>query len=436
MNAMFFGPLVLLFSLSSRPAASQTQAADSLSLDAVIRRVLETHPAIQQAAQGVRASQARVLGSRSAYYPEIEADGSYLRLEPVASIDIAGLGAFDLFPANNYDAHLSLRHTVFDFGKRSTAVDYAQSLELTADHTVELVQAGLAFDAIDTFYAIIFLERSLDVQDDQIAALERHLDVTRERVRTGSATDFEVLTTQVRVATAQSRRIDLANALERQTVRLRGLMGLPADQPLNLAGTFPAAPAAPGADSLVAVALAQRPELKLARDGEASAAIQGRLASLGDRPSLAVGAMAGFKNGYVPNLNTLKGNWDAGVQVRVPIFNGFRARSQVAETRATAEAAQDHTQDVERRVTTEVRQAVADVQAGVQKLAASDLQVRQAEAAVTMAGVRYEAGVITNLDVLDAQTSLQEARLMRLRAQYDVVRARYELERAVGARPW
>jgi outer membrane protein len=61
--------------------------------------------------------------------------------------------------------------------------------------------------------------------------------------------------------------------------------------------------------------------------------------------------------------------------------------------------------------------------------------VRRAEAAVSLADVRYQAGVVTNLDVLDAQTSLQEARLLRLRAEYEVVRSRYELERAVGATP-
>jgi outer membrane protein TolC len=186
----------------------------------------------------------------------------------------------------------------------------------------------------------------------------------------------------------------------------------------------------------VGLALAQRPELKLARDGQASAVIQNRLAALGNRPTLAVGVSAGFKNGYVPDLNTITGNWSAGVQVRVPIFDGFFTKSQVAETQAMADAAQEHTRDIERRVSTEVQQAVADVQAGVEKLGATDAQVRQAEAAVSMADVRFQAGVVTNLDVLDAQTSLQEARLMRLRAQYDVVRSRYELERAVGARVW
>ena len=133
------------------------------------------------ASRGVLASQARVRGSRSPYYPEVEGDGSYLRLGPTASIDIPGLGAFDLFPANNYDAHVSLRQTVFDFGKRSTAVDYAQSLERTANHNVELVQTALAFQTIDTFYAIVFLERSLAVQDEEIAALTQHLSPDRIR---------------------------------------------------------------------------------------------------------------------------------------------------------------------------------------------------------------------------------------------------------------
>jgi outer membrane protein len=435
MNATPFAFSVLLFAIPVGPAAAQG-AADSLSLDQVIARVLASYPAVQQASHGVAASQARVRGSRSAYYPDVEVDGSYVRLAPVASIDLPGAGQFDLFPANNYDAHVSARHTVLDFGRRATAVDYAASLEQAADHNVELVQASLAFDAVDTFYAIIFLGRSIGVQDDQIAALQRHLEVTREKARTGSATDFEVLTTEVRVATAESRRIDLANALERQQVQLRGLMGVPADQPVLLAGAFPEAPIGVAVDSLLTLALAQRPELKLARDGEASVAIQRRLASLGDRPSLAVGVAAGFKNGYVPNLNTLKGNWDAGVQLRIPIFNGFRTRSQVAETEAAVDAAHEHTRDLEQRVTTQVRQAVADVAAATQKLAASDAQVRQAEAAVSMADVRYAAGVVTNLDVLDAQTSLQEARLVRLRAQYDIVRSRYELERVVGARVW
>jgi len=124
------------------------------------------------------------------------------------------------------------------------------------------------------------------------------------------------------------------------------------------------------------------------------------------------------------------------VQVEVPIFNGFRTRNRVAENEAAVDAARDHTQDIERRVATEVQQAMADVRASRQQMETSELQVQQAEAAVSMAEVRYDAGVITNLDVLDAQTSLEAARLVWLKARYDFVRSRFELDRALGNRVW
>ena len=436
MKSMIFNSLAVLALGTASPLVAQVPASDSLSLDSVITRVLATYPALDQASRGVLASQSRVRSTRSSYYPEVSAEGSYARVDPVPSFDIPGQGPVKLFPANNYDAHVAVRQTVLDFGKRATAVAYSASLGRSAEHNVELVRTGLAYETIQTFYAILYLERNLAVQDEQIAALQRHLEVTREKVRTGSATDFDVLTTQVRVATAQSQRVDVANTLERQRVRLRGLMGLPPDTPLPLAGDFQVPAPALQPDSLIALALSQRPEVKLSRDAEASAGIQRHLASLGDRPSVTVGVTAGVKNGYIPNLNEARANWNAGVQVEVPVFNGFRKSSHVAETQAMVEAAQDHTRDIERRITTEVQQAIADVQAAQQQLETSEVHVRQAEQAVSLAGVRYDAGVITNLDVLDAQTSLEAARLVALKARYDLVRSGYELDRALGNRVW
>ena len=91
--------------------------------------------------------------------------------------------------------------------------------------------------------------------------------------------------------------------------------------------------------------------------------------------------------------------------------------------------------DVARQVEGDVQQALANLRASQDKLATSELQVEQADTALSLAETRYRAGVITNLEVLDAQTALAEARLLRLRTQYAFVQSRYALERAVGARP-
>jgi outer membrane protein len=423
--------------LAFRPGdlAAQT-LTDSLTLEQVVQLVLASHPAVLQATAGIAAADARVAERRSAYYPALSAGGSAVRTAPVPNLTVPNVGSFSLTPRVAYATGVQLHQTVWDFGRRSAGVALARAQGASASGNVALVQSELAFRAIDAFYAVLFLRQSLAVQDDEIQALEQHLAVSRERARSGAVTDFDVLTTQVRVATARSQRIDVANQLQRREIELRELLGVGAEQPLPLKGAFTLTPVALTGDSLTPLALRQRPEMALARQAEASAAAAQRFAALGQRPLLSVDAQAGFRNGFEPNLDRIEGNWNAGVSVQVPVFDGGRTRDQVAEAEANLTAAEDHTRDVTRRVAADVQQALANLQASRDKLATADLQVEQADTALSLANTRYRAGVITNLEVLDAQTALAQARLLRVRTQYAFVQSRYDLERAVGATPW
>ncbi|MEJ2216013.1 MAG: TolC family protein [Gemmatimonadota bacterium] len=421
------------------PPAAQTAAGagqgDSLTVQQAVARVIANHPAVREASQGVAVSRARVEERQTAFSPVVAAEGLYSRIGPVEKLDFQG-ESFALYPANNYNANVSLRHTLYDWGRRQAAVDQARTMEKGATENVELVKSRLAYRTIGAFYAIIFLRDNIAVQDEEIAALQKHLDITQEKVRSGTATNFEVLTTQVRIATAKSQRVDLVDALEEQTIALRQLMGAPDDEPLNPAGDFMADTSAVNADSLVALALSQRPELTLARNAVTTAQAQTHLASLGDRPALNLDVTVGGKNGYIPNLNEIKPNFVAAMAFQFPIFDGHLTRTRVSESEAAVQAAQARVLSLQRQVTTEVRQATAAVQASMDKIRASQLQVQQAQAALELARTRYQAGVITNLDILDAETSLSGARLMELRARYALVQSRYRLRQAVGQKVW
>jgi outer membrane protein TolC len=67
-----------------------------------------------------------------------------------------------------------------------------------------------------------------------------------------------------------------------------------------------------------------------------------------------------------------------------------------------------------------------------EKIKTSALQVEQAKEALAIATVRYESGVITNLDLLDAETALAQSELLYLEALYQQVISGYALERAIG----
>jgi outer membrane protein len=245
-----------------------------------------------------------------------------------------------------------------------------------------------------------------------------------------------VLTTQVRVAAAQSQKIDLENSLQKQRVMLGQLLGLAPGVHVQLRGDFEQRTPASDGESLFQVAAHQRMEIKLARDAEHSAELQRDLVTLGDKPSLRANVVYGFKNGLMPNLDVLRGNWVAVVKAEVPIFDGWHSNHQKEEAEATMFAEQARRREVEQQVSSDVEQASADLQAAVSKITISELQVQQAKEAVLIAQSRYETGTVTNLDLLDAQASESTARLGNLQALYRYVMTKYELQRAIGVKPW
>lgn len=412
-----------------------TFAQDTLSVEQVIQRVLSQHPAIAQADQNVRAAEARVLQSSSAYYPDVTTEASYAFLAPIAKLAFPGLGEFKLYPADNYDIHIGGRYTVYDFGKADATVDLNRSRVQTGRDAVEMTKSSLAYQAIRVFYAILFLERSIDVQEEQIEALRQHLAVTQRRVSSGTATSFDVLTTEVRIAAAQNQKIDLGNAATKQRAILAQFLGLASGSILRLRGDFDYVTATTSDDSLLHSAVSQRTELKLAIDAERSAELQEKSAAMGNKPSLKFNLTYGFKNGYIPNLDVLRGNFVAAVKAEVPIFDGWRTDHQMEEAEAVRMAEQARERDIQQQIRSDVQQAISDVQSAAMKISLSELQVRHAKEAVSIARSRYEIGTVTNLDLLDAQTAEATARLGELQARYKLVMSRYELQRSIGARP-
>ena len=416
-------------------SSAQTVAPDSLSVQQAVQMAVSGHPAVTRARQALAAADEHVSTGRAPYYPEVSLSGAYGRIDPVSTVQV-GKASLQIYPEDNYDVHLGLRQILYDFGRTTVSVDLARSGRDAAAVSLEQVKWNLAYRTISVFDAILILRSNLSVLDEQIMALNRHRDVARRQVQAGTSTEFDVLTTEVRIAAAQSERIDVANALESQEIQFRELTGLGSQEPVLLKGEFSSAALRLDPDSLLKEASRQRPELAAARAAENSASIQSHLSSLGMRPSLTANLTSGFKNGYYPDLNLLKANLFAGVQANVPLFDGRRTRGQTREAQAALLAAKAHTQDLEREVATEVEQAIAGAEASQRKIQSAELQVVQAQQAVSMAQARYQAGVATNLDVLDAQTALTQASLNRLRSLYNYTVGLAALDRATGKRVW
>ncbi|MBC6610356.1 TolC family protein [Hymenobacter sp. BT507] len=440
----FAAPLLTTLGLLVGSAAyaqvpiSTATAGDSLSLETTIRSVLDANPSINALQEEVNQAQSRLAQQRTYLKPVVTGTASYTRIDPQVKLNLTPEQApFQLAPNNNYDTHVAAQYTLLDFGRANAAIEVARSRTLTAADNIDVTRRDLAYAAAQSYYSILFAREAIRVQDAQIASLQQHEREMQRRVEGGVSTQFDVTTTQVRIAQAQDKKIDLQNQLRNQEVQLARLLHKSESAVVPVRGRFEYNPEAVNVQAALEAGAANRPEVKLARDNEATAAAQLRVAEVGNKPQLNVLAQAGGKNGYiVPNLNRFRFNTVAGAQLSIPIYDGGRNKTQRAEAQSAIKGAQARTQDTQEQVRADVLQAVNNMQASTARYDNSQVQIGQATDALTRAKARYRYGVGNNLDVLDAETQLAQSRLSRLQAIYNYTIGQYQLRRATGEQIW
>jgi outer membrane protein len=422
----------LLTAPYSRAAmAPQTGPPREITLEDAVRLVLERNHSLREAQEAIGVFKARVDEAKSALLPRAVGTAAYNRLGPVSEISAPGFGTFQLYPANNYDVHAAVSQLLYDFHRTREAIDLSRSQVTVATDRWDILRRDLAFETARLFYSILFLQDNTRVQTEHIRTLRDHLGVTEKRVAAGTATELDTLNTRVRLAVAESVKLDLENALEKQTIMLRRLMGVE-EQALRFRGEFIYQPVVLDPEAFIREALAKRLEARSVQNQIQSAEIQLRLAGKNDSPSLKAAVIAGAKNGYFPNLNSMKLNYVAALQADIPIFDGNRTRALKAEAAANIKALGERNSEVEEMIRSEVRQAVSDVKTSEGKLGFVQVNVEQAQKALDYARTRYEAGTITNLDLLDTEDGRAAAELLRIEALYKFALSRLSLDRSVG----
>lgn len=422
---------IILIIFISRYNFGQQGSPDSLTLDQAISLTIRNYPLIKQQQEKIKSADYRIEQQKSYYYPNVDGSAGYARIGPLPSFNF-GNEELILAPADNYNINIGLNQQIYDFGRRDASVDLMKSFKQSAADNVDLVKSNLSYQTLQTFYSLLFIRESIAVKDTQVAALQEHLNFTDKKIQSGSATDYDALSTQVRISQAQSEKIELLNQLKQQQIILTQLLGVSQDTTINITGDFSAPSSSPNPDSLIDIAFRKRPELKIAMDELNTSRLQENAASLSDMPSLNANLSYGFRNGYEPNLDVLRGNWEAALSVNVPIFNGFLTKNKESEAEVNTNAANLNITILKRNIVSDVQQALTNLNSNLDKLKSTLSQVNFAKTTVQRSIARYNSGVGTNLDLLDAETSVAQARLFYLQDLYRSILSFYQLKKAVG----
>ncbi len=443
-----FAGLSLCGALLTQPALAQNQpsipaaaqpiglASDSLTLGGTVQAVLDANPGINNLTELANAASSRLSQTQAGFLPQVTGTVTYTRLDPVVQLPFNG-ELLQFAPNNNFDAHLTAQYELLDFGKREASTNLSRSQVQTAQDNIMVARRDLSFSAAQVYFNILFMRESIRVQDQQIASLVAHRNDMQKRVEAGVSTKFDVTTTDVRITQAQNTKLDLQNQLRNQQVQLARLLHKPSQADIPVKGRLRYEPQPVNLEAELTKAAENRPEIKLARDAEQTADLQAKLVQKSNLPSLGVGAQVGGKNGYIlPNINRVRFNTVGVAQLSLPIYDGGLNKKKRVEAAANYRASQAKTQDTQEQIRADVRQAANNMEFSQARYDNAQQQITQASDALNRAQGRYRYGVGQNLDVLDAETQLAQARLARAQAMYNYTLGQYQLRRATGEQIW
>ena len=410
--------------LAASAPAFCADAADALTLDDYFAAALQRSEVVAAQVESIQQAEERYQQASAALYPTVEGLASYTRQESAARGTIDGA----TIPSRQPLVRLSATQPLFRGFREFAALRQSQALIGAEQFNYDAARLQLFKDVAQNFFNILSIEQelvNLDQETEQNAKRESEI---RARVRIGRSRASEILTVQSAISTlkAEVEQLRGQNLVARETFAF--LSGLGAQTPLRDTEWVPPRP-----EPLEAylARIDRRPDVQVNRQRLTAAQESIEIAKGARLPSVDLTG-----NHYLKRTGSLEDvDWDVGIALTVPLYTGGAIQSQVRS------AASQRTQ-AELGLSQARRLAEQEVRASYRSVEYDRLQIDALSGATEAALKNYEAqvrdyrlGLVTNLDVLQALTALQQNRRALDRVRYASKLDYVRLEAAAARRP-
>ena len=434
--------IAALAALAVAPLGAQTRDTIRLSMEVAVERALASGEEMRTARAIVRDANGTVIEAMSAALPHVTGSVSYTRqfasLYEDFGTDTVIAPIFQDSPfgaANSWNMELRATQLLFASGKVGAALKGAKAYRESANYTAEQTASDITLAVKRAYLEASMTEQLVAIARASLVQARDNLAQVQRFQLAGTRAEYDLLRAQVDVANQEPVVVEAENARALAILRLRWLINVPPDQPLELItplvsadGTLPVAyldSLGPGVRASVAAANA---DVRV-REQAVKVARADRYPWLSASATL---ANLAFPETVSPFDADFKRNWNAEVRLSIPIFLGRRTVGAVERAQATLDLTRAQRDQTTELVGLEIEKARAELQRAQSLVAARRLTVRQAMRAHHLASVRYTNGMSTQLEVSDARLIAQRAAADEVQATRDYRLALAELEHALG----
>jgi len=407
--------LLLLFAEYPQCAAPPQAAAPKLTLKDAEAMALRNHPLLQAATFDAEAANQVAREERSAYYPTANGSVTGVGALPNSRIDAGFLNNPIIY--NRESNGLEVNQLITDFGRTSNLVGAARLGAKAASASAQQTAQDVLLAVNRAYYGVLRAEAVLKVAQETVRARQILADqiTTLEKNKLRSLVDVSFA--EVDLAQAQLLLVQAQNNEKASYADLATALGLANPQPFDLEEEpMPPAPIADPTD-LIVQALQDRPDLSSARFTHEAAMRYARAERDLWMPTISATGEAGLTPAYQVPLSDRYAA--AGINVNIPIFNGFLNSARHQEANLRAQAADQSMRDLANRIGRDVRTAWLDAGTAYQRLAVTAQLLKEATLSLDLAQGRYKLGLSSIVELSQAQLNLTQAQIADTSAKYD-----------------
>jgi outer membrane protein len=411
---------------SSAPSASaqhsMSTAPPQLSVKDAEAIALKNNPAISVARLSALASQQVTRQVRSNLWPTAYANLTAVDAHDDSRISAGGLNNPIIF--ERAAAGGTVSQLITDFGHTTNLVASARLHAKAEDQNAIATKEEVLLAVDQAFYNALQAQAVLKVAEQTVSSRQLLTDQVSALANSKLKSDLDLSFANVNLAQAKLLKLDAENNAQAALASLSAVLGYPALQRIAPAeDTEPLAPPAGNPDDLIAEAFSKRPEiLALGFESESEQKLRNAQRDQLFPTISALGAV-----GDTPVRDSRLSTWygAVGVNIQIPLFNGFLFTGRTREADLRAQAVHQRLLDLRNRISRDVRTAWLDANTAYQRLDVSAQLLNQANRALDLSLTRYKLG-------LGSIVELSQAQLQQTQAQIGTTQAGYEYRLALA----
>lgn len=432
--------LALTAALSVLCSQSVFAATLELDLDETIQRALLTNPDIKIAESQRKEAKADYSAAKSARGISISLSHStgrngYAdnRLNPI--YDNAGnlIGtSYNKSIGNSHSNSITASLPLFTGGELQGQIGQAKANYRSMLSAEEQAYNEMKETATTGYFNMLNAGNMKALRQESVDRLQAHLDNVVAQYNVGIVARADVLRSEVELANAKQDYITASNEYDVAEATLNNIIGTPLNTTLKLKDSLQYVPYDNDMAYCLAYSEQHRPELKQAEYAIDSAEAALVVARSGHMPKI----YANASDNWGGNGSNWPGdddeNWSVGVTASINVFDSGVTWSKIHAAQEALVQAKESQRQIKDAVELEVRTDYLSMREAEKRITTAQVAVASAEEDYHIAVVRYQAGVGTNIDVMDAQEALTQAKTNYYQALYNYNTSKAALNTSMG----